>query len=226
MQLLERGMTNPQIAETLGITLDGAKYHVSQVLSKLGASSREEAAGLELRAGSRRGWLAWPLVAKAAGGRLCWQRWPAWHCSRWRALKSGTDGASSDGGGSLAGGSLPAECPVVDPSFFDATVIGRAGPVFRPSVTPSPVPGFTVSVRFAIAVEVERLWYNGLAFQPESSGEPFVAVFNATTLQPPDEPTEGRCVAIGVRLQGYSCGPLCDAAGYVVQSIEIGDPLP
>jgi len=42
--LLRERLTNEQIAERLGISLDGAKYHVSEILSKLGASTREEAA--------------------------------------------------------------------------------------------------------------------------------------------------------------------------------------
>ncbi len=44
LALVREGCTNDQIAERLGITLDGAKYHVSQILAKLGVSSREEAA--------------------------------------------------------------------------------------------------------------------------------------------------------------------------------------
>jgi DNA-binding CsgD family transcriptional regulator len=44
LDLLARGYTNGQIAEELGISLDGAKYHVSEILQKLGVDSREEAA--------------------------------------------------------------------------------------------------------------------------------------------------------------------------------------
>src|SRR5580765_7860732 len=43
MELVRQGLTNDQIAERLNITSDGVKYHVSQVLSKLGVSSRHEA---------------------------------------------------------------------------------------------------------------------------------------------------------------------------------------
>ncbi len=42
--LVARGYTNPEIAERLGVTLDGAKWHVSELLGKLGLDSREELA--------------------------------------------------------------------------------------------------------------------------------------------------------------------------------------
>lgn len=42
--LLARGKTNPEIAAALGISLDGAKFHVSEILSRLGVDTREEAA--------------------------------------------------------------------------------------------------------------------------------------------------------------------------------------
>src|SRR5688572_24555766 len=66
LALLGRGLTNEEIAQRLGISLDGAKYHVSQILSKLGVATREEAAAV---AGEgRRWWLAWPVWARIAGG--------------------------------------------------------------------------------------------------------------------------------------------------------------
>lgn len=44
LKLVADGLTNAEIGERLGITLEGAKHHVSEILSKLGVSSREEAA--------------------------------------------------------------------------------------------------------------------------------------------------------------------------------------
>jgi Tol biopolymer transport system component/DNA-binding CsgD family transcriptional regulator len=44
LDLLRRGLTNEQIAERLGISRDGAKFHVSQILSRLGVTTRHEAA--------------------------------------------------------------------------------------------------------------------------------------------------------------------------------------
>lgn len=44
LNLLAQGHTNPEIAQRLGISLDGAKWHVSEVMSTLGVRSREAAA--------------------------------------------------------------------------------------------------------------------------------------------------------------------------------------
>jgi Tol biopolymer transport system component/DNA-binding CsgD family transcriptional regulator len=46
LAFLRQGLTNQQIADRLGISLPGARYHVSEILSKLGVSSRQEAAEL------------------------------------------------------------------------------------------------------------------------------------------------------------------------------------
>jgi DNA-binding CsgD family transcriptional regulator len=44
LALLREGLTNEQIGVRLGISEHGAKYHVAEILSKLGVSSRQEAA--------------------------------------------------------------------------------------------------------------------------------------------------------------------------------------
>ncbi len=44
LDLLLRGQTNSQIAASLGISLDGAKWHVSEIITRLGVDTREEAA--------------------------------------------------------------------------------------------------------------------------------------------------------------------------------------
>src|SRR6266540_825374 len=66
LALIRRGLTNGEIADRLGISLDGAKYHVSQILSKLGVATRDEAAAWR-RAERRAWWAQWPLWAKIAG---------------------------------------------------------------------------------------------------------------------------------------------------------------
>jgi DNA-binding CsgD family transcriptional regulator len=42
LALLREGLTNKQIGARLGISERGAKYHVSEILSKLGLNSRED----------------------------------------------------------------------------------------------------------------------------------------------------------------------------------------
>ncbi len=44
LELLREGQTNEQIARELGISPDGAKFHVSEILGRLGVTSRSEAA--------------------------------------------------------------------------------------------------------------------------------------------------------------------------------------
>ncbi|MBN9494198.1 PQQ-binding-like beta-propeller repeat protein [bacterium] len=46
IELLAHGKTNFEIAQELGISLEGAKYHVRELLNRLGVDSREEAVAL------------------------------------------------------------------------------------------------------------------------------------------------------------------------------------
>src|ERR1700687_2221762 len=79
--LVPEGLTNEQIAERLGVTLHAARYHVSEILSKLGVATREEAAAWQpekVRAGPRwsiafQVWLtAAAAVTLIAVGVLAW----------------------------------------------------------------------------------------------------------------------------------------------------------
>lgn len=72
LKLIEQGYSNLEIAEQLGISLDGAKFHVSEILTKLGVSSRDEAV-TAWKDGRRRipwAWIALGLGAAAAVGAL------------------------------------------------------------------------------------------------------------------------------------------------------------
>ena len=49
LELMVEGLTNPQIADRLIVSRSTVKFHVSNILSKLGASSRTEAVSLALQ---------------------------------------------------------------------------------------------------------------------------------------------------------------------------------
>ena len=61
MEHLRQGKSNPEIAQQLGISRAGAKYHVSEILGKLHLSSRLEAASWSQR--PRRAWWVAGLLA-------------------------------------------------------------------------------------------------------------------------------------------------------------------
>jgi DNA-binding CsgD family transcriptional regulator len=65
--LVRVGLTNEEIALRLDISVSGVKYHVSQILSKLGVSSRDEAAAVVLAEQQRPHWLGVAVWAKIAG---------------------------------------------------------------------------------------------------------------------------------------------------------------
>jgi DNA-binding CsgD family transcriptional regulator len=51
LNLVAEGLSNPQIAKRLRVSRNTAKFHVSSIIAKLGASSRTEAVTLGLRRG-------------------------------------------------------------------------------------------------------------------------------------------------------------------------------
>lgn len=77
LALLREGLSNEQIALRLGISVDGVKFHVSEILSKLGVSSRNEAAQWE-------GVQRQPAPSACRAGRWRRQRIP--HPGLWLTL--------------------------------------------------------------------------------------------------------------------------------------------
>lgn len=49
LALLTKGLTNPEIAEQIGISISTVRYHVSAILRKLDASNRSEATAFAIR---------------------------------------------------------------------------------------------------------------------------------------------------------------------------------
>ena len=75
LRLIADGKTNPQIADTLGISLDGAKWHVGVVLDKLDVANREQAAEYWRSLDERNrivapGWLTWLGVGSGVAASL------------------------------------------------------------------------------------------------------------------------------------------------------------
>ena len=107
MELLRRGRTNGEIAAELGITLDGAKFHVAEIISKLGADSREDA--VERWEARRR--VSWPALPG-----LAWVKWAGTAAGVvavgagvlvWAALLRGGSG-SAEGPSEVSGAEPPA----------------------------------------------------------------------------------------------------------------------
>lgn len=67
LALLREGLSNPDMAERLGISRDGVKFHVSEILTKLGVASREEAVSWSAE---RRPW--WAAALTPVG--LLWRK--------------------------------------------------------------------------------------------------------------------------------------------------------
>jgi DNA-binding CsgD family transcriptional regulator/plastocyanin len=100
--LLRLGLTNEEIAARLGISLDGAKYHVSQILSKLGVATREEAAAVPVEA-RRRWWVMLPLAAKAAGAAVVLAAVGGLGVLAWGVLNTSDGTEAGDSGGPRIG---------------------------------------------------------------------------------------------------------------------------
>jgi len=137
LDLIARGLTNAEIAERLDVTLAGAKWHVSEVLSKLGVDSREEAAAYWKAHKSpalriRRAFSAMTMLATS-----------------WKVAVGATSLAAIAGGtvfvASIAGGAGP-------PALTDAV------PTPRPTHTPPPTqPSFEPPKRTSLDYVIATL---------------------------------------------------------------------
>ena len=117
LALLRDGLTNEAIADCLGISPDGAKYHVSQILSKLGVTTREEAAAWQVEGTPRQPRL---IVAVVGTGALLVVV----------ALGVLAAGVLNDGPGGEARASYPFDTlptPASPPELSRDQVLARAG---------------------------------------------------------------------------------------------------
>jgi DNA-binding CsgD family transcriptional regulator len=122
LDLLRERLTNEQIAERLGITLDGAKYHVSEILSKLGVATREEAAAWT-SARVRPSWqrlIALPVAAKVAGVLTLVTVAAGLGVLAWGVAETGGPPEQAPSGvGEPVSSSVPADCRAGTPAELD-----------------------------------------------------------------------------------------------------------
>jgi Tol biopolymer transport system component len=137
LDLLREGCSNEAISERLGISLAGAKYHVSEILGKLGVESRDEAARWQPTA------RPWWVAAGAPVARL------------WRKASSGPLPAAITAGVALlvaagiallvwglmrtSGGSSGASVIAPTGTPFATVPATLAAPIAAPTATAAPI---------------------------------------------------------------------------------------
>lgn len=131
LDLLAGGLTNGEIAERLGISLDGAKWHVREVMSKLGVDSREDAAAYWRERNSLRGRLS--RATRSLIGALTL-----------RAALVALAGFAVVAAGVAAGLLLLAGGDEAEPAAPGETVTPPASPT-GPAASPSPAPSPTAT---------------------------------------------------------------------------------
>jgi len=132
LDLIARGRTNGEIAESLGITFATAKWHVSELITKLGVASREDVAAYWQRERSlrgrmgriARGMIALPVAKLAVGGATV---------------------AALAAAGGISWGAFADESAQSAPAVAEATAVPTSTPV--PTATPVPAQTPTISGR-------------------------------------------------------------------------------
>lgn len=147
LDLLAKSRSNSEIAAELGISLDGAKWHVSEILAKLGARSRDEAADYWRIRNGMRPRLVRSISAFAASTAL---RWTA--AALGLALVGGAVliALQADGGDE----SIPAATDTPT-----ATVVPSESPATSTPATPTPVgDGLNTPLASGAPASVEPGW--------------------------------------------------------------------
>jgi uncharacterized protein YjbI with pentapeptide repeats/DNA-binding CsgD family transcriptional regulator len=130
LDLIARGRTNGEIAESLGITFATAKWHVSELITKLGVASREDVAAYWQRERSLRG-----RMGRIAGGMI---GLPVAKLAVGSATVVGLAVAGGIGWGAFADRSAP-----LAPAIAEVTAIPTSMPVPTPTPDPAPAPNAT-----------------------------------------------------------------------------------
>jgi DNA-binding CsgD family transcriptional regulator len=165
LELIASGCTNREIGDRLGISLDGAKWHVSEVLARLNLDTREEAADYWRRQNGLRTRLA--RVAKATGAAVSW---------KWLAAAGALTGVAAIAAIAvlvvLDGESAPPAAAPVSTAMATATPTHSPGPAVVPT-TPGPVDDLSVSLTLTPASgncsALTAVSFEGRGFNPNST---------------------------------------------------------
>jgi DNA-binding CsgD family transcriptional regulator len=139
LALIHIGLTNEEIAARLGISPDTAKFHVSQILAKLGVATRDEAAALAMP--EERGWWrqlgAWGLAAKLALAAGAAAAVAGVVVLAWAVSTTGPGGAGADHTPGASPTPSPFESPFGAIAWVDSTPAPyAASPAATPTVDP------------------------------------------------------------------------------------------
>ena len=131
LDLVRRGLADQQIADALDLTLAGAKYHVSEILTKLGVESREEAAAWQpsdVRVPWWRRALALSLAVKIAGTAVVIAAAAGIGVLAWGALRSDDSGNVST---AAVFDDLALPSPLTLPNLSREQAVAEAGETFE-----------------------------------------------------------------------------------------------
>lgn len=110
LALLRAGLTNEQIAARLGISFETAKWHVSEILSKLGVATREDAAAWS---GGEPRWSFGRVLLALLGTAVVAGAVAGLALLAWGVQRSGGSGASTSASVSAVASGSPAPTAVV-----------------------------------------------------------------------------------------------------------------